>query len=131
MIIHNGGPNVSRDEIVLFPFDDHSIPFQNGVRLHLNGYATPVGRTRIVLRPGPPGAPDCERVVYYGTVHRVGEELWMWYLGLGAGEQWHERVCFAKSKDGYNWEKPNLGLVEYNGNRDNKNSAPNTMNKST
>ncbi len=28
-------------------------------------------------------------------------------------------LCYARSKDGINWEKPSLGLVEYEGRRDN------------
>ena len=28
-------------------------------------------------------------------------------------------VCYAESEDGYNWERPNLGLVEYEGSTDN------------
>jgi hypothetical protein len=28
-------------------------------------------------------------------------------------------ICYATSKDGINWEKPNLGLVEYNGSKKN------------
>ncbi len=119
MIIDNGSPRQSLNEIVLFPFDDYSIPFQNGVQLNLVGYATPSGNTRIVLGLGPEGAPDSVLVVYYGTVHRVGDELWMWYLGQGPDNTWFERVCFAKSRDGYHWERPNLGLVEYRGSKDN------------
>ena len=83
MHIHNGGPWQRLDEIVLFPFDDHSLPLQCGVELHLEGHMTPCGRTRIVVDLGEEDAPDSERVVYYGTVHRVGDELWMWYLGQG------------------------------------------------
>ena len=116
MIIKNGGPNITRDEIILFPFDDYSIPFQHGVRLQLESRG---GETKIVLGTGNPGAPDSRLVVYYGTVKRVGDELWMWYLGQGDGDQWHQRVCLARSKDGYNWEKPELGLVEYGGNVNN------------
>lgn len=41
----------------------------------------------------------------------------MWYLGQDDADQWFSRVCFAKSKDGYRWEKPELELVEYKGNR--------------
>jgi hypothetical protein len=121
MIIKNSPEHTSADEVVLFPFDDHSIPFQHGVRLHLQPFKAPVDHTRIVVGQGPPGAPDELGVIYYGSVHRVGEELWMWYLGHGeadtgaAGEAWHQRVCLATSRDGYNWEKPDLGLVEYNG----------------
>ena len=39
----------------------------------------------------------------------------MWYLGHGQDAGWFERVCFATSTDGYNWHKPDLGLVEYKG----------------
>ena len=109
----------SLDEIVLFPFDDHAIPLQRGVELRLNSYRATCGRTRIVLPPGPPGAPDCEHVAYYGTVIRVGAELWMWYLGQGDDETWFQRVHFATSRDGYHWHKPDLGLVAYNGSRHN------------
>ena len=119
MYIDNGGPRQQLDEIVLFPFDDHSLPLQCGVELQLEGHTTPCGRTRIAVGLGDEGAPDSERVVYYGTVHRVGDELWMWYLGQGKDSGWFERVCFATSTDGYNWHKPNLGLVEYKGSRDN------------
>ncbi|MCW5849850.1 MAG: hypothetical protein KIT87_07185 [Anaerolineae bacterium] len=119
MRIHNGGPGQSLNEIVLFPFDDHSLPFQHGVQLQLLGHSTPCGRTKVVLGLGPEGAPDSVRVVYYGAVRQVGDEYWMWYLGQGPDETWFERVCFAKSRDGYHWERPNLGLVEYHGSRNN------------
>ena len=119
MLIENGGPRQHLNEIVLFPFDDHSLPLQCGVELHLEGHMTPCGQTRIAVALGNDGAPDSERVVYYGTVHRVGDELWMWYLGQGKDAGWFERVCLAVSADGYNWRKPDLGLVAYNGNRHN------------
>lgn len=119
MIIKNSPERVSTDQVVLFPFDDHSIPFQHGVRLHLVRYKAGVDRTRIVVGPGPAGAPDSGGVIYYGTVQRIGDELWMWYLGQGGDDRWLQRVCLAKSRDGYHWEKPELGLVEYNGSRRN------------
>lgn len=119
MIIQNGGPALSHPELVLFPFDDHALPFQNGVELHLIAHNTPCGRTKVVLGLGEEGAPDSRNVVYYGSVHRVGDELWMWYLGQGDQEDWFERVCFAKSRDGIHWEKPALGLVEYKGSKQN------------
>ena len=119
MIIRNGGPNNSLESIVLFAFDDHSLPFQDGVELQLVPHTTPCGETRIVLGLGEVGAPDSNRVVYYGTVHKVGDELWMWYLAQDNTPGWFQRVCFAKSEDGYHWERPNLGLVPYRGNREN------------
>ena len=123
MIVHNGGPNVSLDEVVLFPFDDYSIPFQSGLELRLQGYRAEYSRhggtTRIVLGLGEPGAPDSMTVAYYGCVHQVGDELYMWYKAQGPDEEWFERVCFARSTDGYHWEKPNLGLVAYHGSKNN------------
>lgn len=119
MRIENGGPYISHDELVLFPFDDYSLPYQNGVELTLHGYTAPCGSTRRVLEPGAPGDPDSLRAIYYGSTHRVGDELYMWYLGQDHAEGWFSRVCFARSRDGYHWEKPDLGLVEYQGNRHN------------
>jgi len=65
-------------------------------------------------------------VQFYGSIIRVDGKLRMWYAALdGArGEQadanpsfW--RVAYAESTDGVNWVKPSLGLVDYNGNRNN------------
>ena len=120
MIINNGAPIHSLKEIVLFPFDDYSMPFRNGVELQLVGKETPCGSTKVVLPVGEPGSPDDRAVVYYGSVWKVGDELMMWYLGQANHEDcMFERICFARSKDGYNWEKPDLGLVEYNGSKHN------------
>ena len=55
MRIHNGSPATSLGEVVLFPLDDHSLPFQIGVELRLSGYKSPSGSTRIVLEPGESG----------------------------------------------------------------------------
>lgn len=49
MLIKNGGLNISTDEVVLFPFDDHSIPFQNGVRLQLVSHKNYSYKTKIVF----------------------------------------------------------------------------------
>ena len=49
MKIENGGPLISHDQLVLFPCDDHSLPYQNGVELTLHGNAAPCGSTRRVL----------------------------------------------------------------------------------
>ncbi len=37
--------------------------------------------------------------------------------GYGGFEKWH--LCYATSKDGVHWEKPNLGIVKFNGNTNN------------
>ncbi len=126
MKILNGGPALDLDEIALFPFDDRSLPFQKGVLLNLNSYQAGCGNTKVVLPVGDEGDPDSEHIAYYGTVTRVGNELWMWYLGQGPepeegpeGGTWFQRVCLATSTDGRTWTKPNLGLCEYRGNTDN------------
>ncbi len=44
-----------------------------------------------------------------------------WYAACD-GDQWAGgswRLCYAESPDGLSWEKPDLGLVEYGGSRDN------------
>ena len=41
----------------------------------------------------------------------------MWYTGHDKDNR--RLVCYAVSRDGVEWKKPNLGLVEYNGSRDN------------
>lgn len=117
-----GGIDASQlDELTLFPFDDHGIPFQHGLRLQLQPYPQGYSRPSNVVVPlGPPGTPDSRLVTYYGSVIRVGDELWMWYLGQSDRESvWHERVCFATSSDGRNWDKPELGLVDFYGSKDN------------
>ena len=45
----------------------------------------------------------------------------MWYNALPAREKpdVEESLCYATSADGVNWKKPNLGLVEFRGSREN------------
>ncbi len=43
--------------------------------------------------------------------------LWrMYYVVFRPGETY---FCYAESKDGYNWVRPNLGLIEFEGSTDN------------
>jgi hypothetical protein len=48
----------------------------------------------------------------YSTVIKVGDTYHMWYAS-------HPGFCYARSKDGIKWEKPSLGLAEFEGSRDN------------
>jgi hypothetical protein len=106
---------------VLFGFDNCAFPFQNHVQTRL----TPGRDPRIALLHGPPGSYD-EVLTYYGTVIRLGGTFHMWYngnygpptLNVGSGRQ-NCVLCYATSKDGVSWEKPSLGLVEFNGSRNN------------
>lgn len=108
----------------LFAFDNVSIPFTRSLELELNK-PEKFGDNPVVAR-GPRSSPDHWGVQFYGSIIRVDGKFRMWYAALdGArGEQgpanpsfW--RVAYAESTDGVNWTKPNLGLVDYNGNRNN------------
>jgi len=99
----------SPKETVLFPFDDNAIPFNKGVLLTL----IPGEKAKPVLTPGPAGSPDDRRVYFAGTIIKIGDEYRMWYAGYDKAATRH--ACYAVSKDGIKWERPSLGLVDYNG----------------
>ena len=92
--------NLSRKgqkELVLFPFDDYAFPFQTGVRLKLHSFPSNLDyRTRVVVPLGEPGAPDSGNIAYYGTVRRVGDEYWMWYLGNDDTPGWYQRDVYKR-----------------------------------
>ncbi|MBD3182858.1 hypothetical protein GF312_11245 [Candidatus Poribacteria bacterium] len=102
---------------VLFPFDSYSIPFRHGLQLELIQAKRYEGNP--VLEPGGLGKVDTNAMAYYGTVIEIDGKLHMWYLGRGDVGDMPLRICYATSNDGFQWEKPNLGLVEYSGNSQN------------
>ena len=72
----------------------------------------------LMLKSGPE-----DGLYLFGTVLRepdpaAGDEpiFRMWYYAVGKGTTW---TAYARSRDGLNWEKPELGLVELDGNRAN------------
>jgi len=99
-------------EAVLFAFDDRAFPFRDLVQTHL----IPGDKPSLVLDHGPEGSHD-EVLLYYGTVIRIGDTFHMWYNGHY--ERKYYVVCYATSKDGVQWVKPSLGLVEFRGSKDN------------
>ena len=120
MIVKNGGPDTELEEAVLFPFDKWSMPLRYRLLYGLVSAANPYRQHERVLLSGGPDDPDGIAMHYYGTVIRVGEELRMWYAGLGDdGGNQGRRMCYAVSTDGINWDKPDLGLTEFNGSRAN------------
>lgn len=120
MKIRNDVMNQELDKLVLFSFDKQAFPFQNGVRLKLHSFPRELDELiRPVVGIGKPGTPDSGTIAYYGTVCKVGAKYYMWYLANDDQEGWYQRLALAVSEDGFQWEKPNLGLVEYNGNKDN------------
>lgn len=111
-------------EQVLFAFDDHGIAWQHNLKLTLETAVKHPGNP--VLRSGPPGSPDHGHAILYGTVLKQGDTFRMWYLGMhepevksGQAPGWWRPMCYAESKDGVTWTKPDLGLVEFNGNKHN------------
>ena len=53
----------------------------------------------------------------YGTVLRRRERFQMWYVCWSRLS--HCRACYAESSDGVHWEKPKLGLHEFDGSKAN------------
>ncbi len=111
-------------EQTFFAFDDVNIAWQHNLKLTL------VEATKHpenpVLRAGPEGAPDHGHAILYGTVLKQGDTFRMWYLGMhettikaGQAPGWWRPMCYAESKDGVHWTKPDLGLVDFNGSKKN------------
>jgi hypothetical protein len=55
----------------------------------------------------------------YSSVLRAGDSYHMWYHAMDAAN-WDAAkhagcICYARSRDGIRWEKPELGLTEYAG----------------
>lgn len=108
----------------LFAFDNVAIPHTRSLQLELHKPEKYAGNP--VVNRGPRSEPDHWGVQFYGSIIRVDGKFRMWYAALdGArGEQVEQnpafwRVAYAESQDGVRWVKPKLGLVEYNGSRDN------------
>jgi hypothetical protein len=112
------------EEQVFFAFDDHNIAWQHNLKITL----VPATKhpDNPVLRRGPKGSPDHGHAVLYGTVIKEGSRFRMWYLGMheteilkGQAPGWWRPMCYAESTDGIHWTKPDLGLVEFNGGKNN------------
>ncbi|REJ95937.1 MAG: hypothetical protein DWQ34_05025 [Planctomycetota bacterium] len=124
---HNAPQDRYFDEtqaVTLFAFDDVSIPLTQNLRLEMNSPERHPENP--VVQRGEAGTADSWAVQFYGSVIREGERFRMWYVAVGddrldpdspRSSPW--RVAYAESDDGVHWLKPNLGLVEAHGSRDN------------
>jgi len=93
----------------------------------LGGYAQlrlhhPVAREIVMVHDQPWEGSSCG----YHTVFRDGEIYRMYYRGLHwdlrrpkGDDQLEPVYCYAESEDGVRWRKPELGVVEFNGSREN------------
>ncbi|MCX6898916.1 MAG: hypothetical protein NT105_09465 [Verrucomicrobia bacterium] len=81
------------------------------VSLHVN----PPQQREIVIRPDKPW----ERLMisFYLTVLDEEGKLRMWYICRDKENR--PNVAYAESRDGVHWTKPNLGIVEYDGSKEN------------
>jgi hypothetical protein len=114
---------VSVDEATLFAFDDVAIPFTHNLRLGMNSPRKHPANP--VLARGEPGTPDEFGVQFYGSILRDEGKFRMWYVAVDSGLTRSAtyttslRQAYAESDDGIHWNRPDLGLVEYRGSRDN------------
>ncbi|MCS6861393.1 MAG: hypothetical protein NZT92_13845 [Abditibacteriales bacterium] len=95
--------------------DDYLIEKMNGAALRLHSPQD----EGVVLQYDKPWE---GRFCGYATVIKDGEVYRLYYRGLpSAGRDGSdaEVTCYAESKDGIHWTKPNLGLFEVNGTREN------------
>lgn len=61
-----------------------------------------------------------EFLMGYNAMHYLDGKFRLWYETVPTGGQGTANLlCYAESDDGLNWRKPELGLIEYNGNKRN------------
>ena len=93
--------------------DGRFIAESGGVELHVNPPALrgPVFEGE---RPWEAG------YMLFATVLQEGDVLRMWYFSCAPGKEGQlgpSYFCYATSRDGVHWERPALGLVEYEGSK--------------
>lgn len=111
-------------ETTFFAFDDENLGWQHNLKLTLE--TAEKHPANPVMRAGAPGSADHGHAILYGTVMKQDDTFRMWYLGMHEIELeknqapgWWRPMCYAESKDGVTWTKPELGLVELNGDKKN------------
>ena len=106
----------------IFAFDSASIPYAQNLRLEMRAPTKHPGNP--VVRRGKAGEPDAWGVQFYGSVIREQGKFRLWYVAVDDElesktpyARW--RAAYAESDDGVKWTKPNLGLVEFKGSKNN------------
>jgi len=103
-------------QAALFAIDDESLPWTRGVELHM----VPPEKypNNPVLARSEEGKFNFPLADSPSVILENGK--WrMWYVVGVDHNPRHSRIAYAESDDGINWIKPKLGLVEFNGNKDN------------
>ena len=111
--VHAGKPISAEDGVVLFAFDDYSIPSTRGLKIQMLQPEKYSGNP--IISRGLAGEPDEDRAQGVSVVRE--ENRWRLWYQAQAGKTTH--VAYAESEDGVSWRKPQLGLTEFNGSRDN------------
>lgn len=96
--------------------DGRLIDKSDGIKLAVH---RPHGTGEIVLRCDRPWE---ERLGQYHSVLKDGDTYHMWYTFYGRADEDSpvvRSIAYARSGDGIQWEKPDLGLVEVYGTRSN------------
>lgn len=101
-----------------------------GVRLNMN---PPYRTGEILIKPDAPWESGMT-IGSYSSVIRENGKIRVWYSVLGKEHEPHQNpefmgVAYAESADGIHFEKPLLGIVEYNGSRQNNLVFPTDIRK--
>ena len=93
--------------------DDWLIEEMNGVDLQMH---SPIPQ-EVVLEFNQPWEGS---ISYDPVVMKEGDRYRLWYRGCGSESTWEDQcTAYAESADGVHWERPTLGIFEFNGNREN------------
>ena len=93
--------------------DDWLIEEMNGVSLQMH---RPIPQ-EVVLEFNRPWEGS---ISYDPVVMKEGDRYRLWYRGCGSESTWEDQcTAYAESDDGVHWERPTLGIFEFNGNREN------------
>jgi len=92
--------------------DNRFINSQEGITFKVH---QPEKTNQILIKPKHPWEGQCI-ILYISTIKDEGK-FRMWYEVLARDGT--DQLCYAESEDGLNWVKPNLGLHEYDGSKEN------------
>lgn len=86
----------------------------------LDSFKPKISKTPILVADKPW---ETDFIGAYISIIKDGDLYKMWYEGFTGyykeGGDKSSRFCYAESKDGLHWTKPDLGIVEWNGSKEN------------
>jgi hypothetical protein len=128
ILLPQAAPAQTEENLVLFSFDDQWLPFRDNLKITLQRPQRYSGNPVLTHGDGL-DSPDGYGVALYGTVLHEKGKFRMWYLAWphvnpkynadAERPSFYRPIGYAESTDGIHWTKPNLGLVEFRGSKDN------------